>query len=91
MTLGKADMKSVRWCLFGSNELFNLWKEVCDMWTAGKLPDGMGNKGNPREEKFMNPALFRAFEGQMIKPDEIIWILSEVKKKRVLLIKSTVT
>lgn len=83
-TLNRASLKQIYWLILAEDNLFNLWKKVCQMWLDGIIPDGVGETGNKRPGKMITPAPFRCFEGD-ISPEEIMTVLKSLLKGDVLL------
>jgi hypothetical protein len=79
-----SEIKEYYWITFAEDDLFDLWKQVCDLWVKGKLIDQNGKKGTKRTAKGINPTVFSCFEGD-ISPEEIIEILKRVKSGEVYL------
>lgn len=84
MTMKKDDLKSIYWLLFSSEALFNLWREVCQLWVNGKLPDSVGEVGKKRPEKKIIPGLFRCFEGEISEHDIMAVLKADMRKDALL-------
>lgn len=88
MALDKVDLKNVFWILFALDEVFKFWREVCESWTAGVLPEKANITGNECEDKFINVALFRPVEGNL-NQEEIKFVLTEVRQGSALILKNS--
>ena len=80
----KSRPASVYWLLCADQELFDMWKKVCNSWTQGHIPDGHGNKGTPRPGKGIVASCFKEFEGDITR-DEKMEIFQACLEGKVLL------
>ena len=83
VTMGKTQIKNVFWLLLADQELFDSWREVCDAWCSGRIPDGKGAKGTARSSNGITFATFREFEGDITR-DEKLSIFKAVLAEEVL-------
>jgi hypothetical protein len=79
-----SEIKEYYWIAFAEDDLFDLWKQVCDLLVKGKLIDQNGKKGTKRTAKGINPTVFSGFEEEFT-PEQIIEILKRVKSNEVYL------
>jgi hypothetical protein len=60
------EIKEYYWNIFASNELFDLWEDVYEMWLNGKLKDQNGKTWTKRSPKSINPTIFSCFKWNII-------------------------
>lgn len=83
-TMGKTRPASVYWLLLADQELFDLWRNVCNSWIKGGLPDGQGVTGAARSGKGIVASCFKEFEGDITR-DEKVAIFKACLQGKVLL------
>jgi hypothetical protein len=84
-TMDKTNLNIINWLLYASENLFTLWKKMCDKWLSGELPgpDGL-ESDKPRAITLISANLFQQFEG-LSSEAVIIGILNKVLAKKCLL------
>jgi len=88
MTLSKSQLVTVYWILFAEEDLYNLWREVCNKWLVGTIKDSHGKLGVVKDAKSINAAMFRCFESDLME-FEIKMVLERVNKGKALLKKDS--
>lgn len=84
-TLDKKILSEVNWILYASEYVHKFWRQMCDGWLAGELPDAQGDvTGVQKDAKTPTVANFGCFEGTL-SSDEIMNILVKVDKGETLL------
>ena len=82
-TLETTHLNVLNWILYAKEDLYELWRKVCNKWMTGELKGPDGLEGKPHKIEQVTPKLFKCFEGD-IEGKTIKNILKKILDGRIL-------